>query len=113
MLGIFAIVSPSFVHANEQVEAVVIHKQVADVYDVRDPNALITMRLLPDGTGVFVEEMSMPYFLKTQVAALYNGTCDENADMAKAFADNHTICVNALRKNPSRIYQEQVHLAIS
>ena len=98
VFGIFAFVSPSFVHGDEQLEAVVIHKQISDVHDARDASNAITMRLLPDGTGVYVEETSMPFFMASQIKQLYAGGC-ESSEMATAFETNHTICVNAMKKN--------------
>ena len=97
VFGIFGFVSPSFAHGDEQIEAVVIHKQISDIHDVRDPSSAITMRLLPDGSGVYVEESSMPFFMASQIQQLYAGTC-ESSEMATAFATNYTICVNAMKK---------------
>ena len=100
--GIFAFVSPSFVYGDEQLEVVTIYKQVNDIYDVRDPSNSIKMNLLPDGSGVLVEEPAMPYFMTSQIQGLYSNSC-ANAEMEAALVTNHTILVNAMKKNPSRV----------
>ena len=107
VFGFFGFVSPSFVHGDEQVEAVVLIKQISDIHDARDPSNAITMRLLPDGTGVYVEETSMPFFMTSQIKQLYAGSC-ESTEMATAFETNHTIIVNAMRKNQSRMKNKYV-----
>ena len=98
VFSLFGFVSPSFVHGDKQVEAVVLIKQISDIHDARDPSSAITMWLLPDGTGVYVKETSMPFYMTSQIKQLYAGSC-ESTDMATAFETNHTIIVNAMRKN--------------
>ena len=98
--GIFAFVSPSFVFGNEQVEVVVLHKQVHDIKDVRDATNPVTMSLLPDGTGILVEEPALPNFMASQIDALYDGC--ESIDMENALQTNHAVCVTAIKQNSIR-----------
>ena len=98
--GIFAFLSPSFVFGNEQVEVVVLHKQVHDINDVRDGNNPITMSLLPDGSGILVEEPALPLFMATQVEFIYDGCA--SIEMENALQTNHAVCVTAMKQNPIR-----------
>ena len=98
--GIFAFLSPSFVFGNEQVEVVVLHKQVHDINDVRDASNPLVMSLLPDGSGILVEEPALPHFMASQIDNLYDG-CDSN-EMESALQTNHAVCVTAMKQNPAR-----------
>ena len=105
--GVFAFVSPAFVYGDEQLEVVTIYKQVHDIYDVRDTNNVVKMNLLPDGSGVLVEEPAMPYFMTAQIQGLYAGSC-ANSEMEAALVTNHMISVNGMKKSPSRLKNKYV-----
>ena len=79
---------------------VVLIKQVSDIQDVRDPANPITVSLLPDGTGVIVEEPSLPHFMSHGIDELYEGC--ESIEMENALITNHSVCVTAIKQTPIR-----------
>lgn len=97
--GVFAFKTASFVWEEEQVEAVVLIKQVSDIADARAPNKY-TMSLLEDGTGVLVEEPSVPNFFIKQFDGLYEGYTKEHSMFA--MHTTHAVCMTALLAAPER-----------
>ena len=93
--GFFAFVSPSFVFDDEQIEVVVLQKQVNDIEDVRNPSNSIVVSLLPDGSVVVVEEPSVPTFMTFKGHELYNGCASE--EMANALRTTHGVCMTSIQ----------------
>ena len=102
IFGIHAFISAPFIYGDEEVEVVVIQKQVNDIDDVRDTaNHPITMTLLEDGSGIDVVEPSMPSFMLAPNGGLdLYEDCKE--EMAKALLTKHMIQVAGIKNTPSR-----------
>ena len=92
--GFFAFLSPAFVFDGEQIEVVVLHKQVNDIEDVRNPSNSIVVSLLPDGSGVVVEEPSVPSFMTWNGDELYDGCANE--EMANTLRATHAVCMTSI-----------------
>ena len=102
IFGIQAFISAPFVYGDEEVEVVLIQKQVNDIEDVRDAsNHPITMTLSEDGGSITVVEPSLPTFMLSPDSGLdLYEDCDE--EMAKALLTKHLIQVAAIKNSPSR-----------
>ena len=107
--GIFAYTSPSFVWDEEQVEVLGLIKQVPDIADVRTganaPNG-IAMSLLPDGSGVLVEEPAVPTFMVENFDGLYDGF--QNVDIEYAMHTTHAVCMTAIKQSPARMKKKYI-----
>ena len=97
--GTFAFLSSPFVFGDEQIDAIVLVKQVSDFADVRSETNPIVVSLLPDGSGVLVQEPSLPSFLKNEVHKFYED-CDP--EMSVAFRTSHIVSATALTNDPSK-----------
>ena len=95
--GTFAFLSSPFVFGDEQIEAIVLLKQVSDFADVRSETNPIVVSLLPDGSGVLVQEPSLPSFLKNDAYKFYE---DLYSEMSLAFRTSHIVSATALSNDP-------------
>ena len=98
--GFFAFLSPAFVFEGEQIEVVVLHKQVNDIEDVRNLGNSIVVSLLPDGSGVVVEEPSVPAFMTWKGDELYDGCA--NQEMANTLRATHAVCMTSIESQQGR-----------
>ena len=107
--GIFAYTSPSFVWDDEQVEVLVLIKQVPDITDVRAGSAVpngIAMSLLPDGSGVLVEEPAIPHFMAEKYDGLYDGF--QNVEIEYVMHTAHAVCMTAIKQSPARLKKKYI-----
>ena len=92
--------SSSFIFNDEMIEAVVLHKQLLDVEDMRDQNHKLVVSLLECGTKILVEEPSVPHFYHTHVDEILGGV--HHGEARRAIETAHNYKMNAILANPDR-----------
>jgi hypothetical protein len=104
--GFSAFLSTSFICNDEMVDAVILHKQLLDVEDMRDKNQKLQVSLMECGTKYLVEEPSVPHFYHTHVDQMLAGI--QNGEARRAIQTAHTYKVNAIMATPDRHMKKYV-----
>jgi hypothetical protein len=105
--GIFAYRSPQFEFVNgtvnESIEAVVVHKQICDIYDLlgSSKTSKISASLLADGSGILIEEPSLPLFMIDKIDNLYANTFKDE-ELTKALKQAHSYTATAVVQSVDR-----------
>jgi hypothetical protein len=98
--GFCAFESASFIFEDEMIDAVVLHKQILDVEDLKDKTSRLVVSLLECGTKILVEEPAVPHYYHTHVDQILQGI--KHGEARRAIETAHICTMNSIMSNPDR-----------
>jgi hypothetical protein len=98
--GFCAFKSSSFVIEFEEIEAIILHKEICDIENMRHQNAMIVVSLMECGTKLLVEEPSVPHFYHTHTDQILDGIT--HTETRRAIQTAHSCKMNDISGDPER-----------
>jgi hypothetical protein len=105
--GFYAFLASSFVYNHEEIEALVLHKQLFDVEDMRHANCMVVVSLLECGTKLLVEEPAVPHFFHSHVDQMLVGI-KQHHEAYRAILTAHVCKMNGILADPERLMRKYI-----